>query len=174
MERRSLVAGVGINDADYVTQRRIDGRHWMCPVFAAWKRMINSGHAVHADWFRFSNFRHWMVRRKWQGKVLDRWLYGDGITYSPEHCCFLDRQSSTLAHGMNEHSDMGVDRPHGETLTRPYRVTFRKHIGYYQTYEQAREVWCNLARAEFKRLNSNRAHREAVDHLYAKIKTLSE
>jgi hypothetical protein len=115
-----------------------------------------------------------MVRRKWQDKVLDKWLYGDGTTYGPDKCCFLDRRSSVLVHGMNVESNMGVDMPHGETLTRPYRVTFRKHVGYFQTHEQAREAWCGLARSEFRQLNTNRAHREAVDRLYAKVKTVSK
>lgn len=173
--RRTLVAERGINDSNYTTQQLRDGKYWMCPYYSAWNRLIRSDSPVDTRWLRFSCFREWMVKKKWEGKVLDRWLYGDGNMYGPEVCCFLDRVSSQIANGLNAKETMGIDTSHGMTISNPYRVTVvGSHLGYFPDRDEARAAWCKAAVAEFKRRNTNRAHREAVDRLYDRTTSVSD
>lgn len=82
MKRRSnkLVAGVGVNDADYPIVRfgrGINGkrtREWICPFYKTWAAMLNRCYrlandkrynsykqtTVCDDWHTFSNFKSWM------------------------------------------------------------------------------------------------------------------
>lgn len=82
-----LVCGVGVNDANYFTQRfeswYVDGKRkrklvWSCPYYNRWKGVIRrcySGNAlktratyvgctVAKEWLTFSNFREWMVSQE--------------------------------------------------------------------------------------------------------------
>lgn len=116
MKTRKLVCGVGINDADYVTQKMgtfldADGKKkqrlvWICPFYRAWSSMLNrcysfktqercptyKGCSVSEEWLLFSNFRAWMVAQDWEGKQLDKDLLFEGNkVYSPETCVFVTR-----------------------------------------------------------------------------------
>jgi hypothetical protein len=115
--KQRLVYGVGINDADYVTQlyeeygyvggKQKRKRVWVCPFYQTWKSMIERGYSeryklkyatykdatVCEDWHRFSNFRAWMVRQAWEGNELDKdLLFPGNKVYSPETCVFVSRQ----------------------------------------------------------------------------------
>jgi hypothetical protein len=166
-----LVARRGINDADYATQCIKDNSYWRCPFYTAWVRMLRTGDPISEEWLKFTNFRRWMVRQKWEGKMLDRWLLGDGSGYSADNCCFLDRPCSNIARGLRfPNIKRGIDQPSGDS----YRVTVAgKHIGYYSTLEQARAVWRKLALAEIKRKNPSTKIRKAADDLYANTQGLS-
>lgn len=107
--RNRLICGVGINDADYVTQKnvRIDGKQkqlWICPYYRRWKDLITRCYSknyikfsaynecyVCDEWLIFSNFRIWMINQDWQGKQLDKdlFIHGNKI-YSPENCIFVN------------------------------------------------------------------------------------
>lgn len=170
----NVVAGRGINDADYTVQKIKDGRYWHCPFYTAWTRMLRSKSPVSAEWIKFSQFRRWMSVRKWEGKLLDRWLYGDGDTYAPDKCCFIDRYCSNLAKGLRSGKTVGIDSPHGMDCTNPYRVSLHgDHIGYFPTLRDARKAWCDEARTRLRKRISNKKHRDAVEKLYGySIKTL--
>lgn len=114
MKTRKLVCGVGINDADYVTQKNetigyVDGKRklklvWVCPYYRAWASMLNRcystktqeryptyrGCSVTDEWLTFSVFRNWMMTQDWEGKQLDKDLLIEGNkVYSPETCVFV-------------------------------------------------------------------------------------
>lgn len=116
MKIRKLVYGVGVNDADYVTQKwetigYSDGKQqqkliWICPYYSAWKSMIERcystkcqekyptyiGCSVSDEWLTFSNFKSWMEKQDWDGKQLDKDLLFEGNkVYSPETCIFVSR-----------------------------------------------------------------------------------
>ena len=104
---RNLVAGVGINDADYKTQEyaTINNKQvkiWICPFYQKWKSMLYRVYktrekeksyekcSVCDEWLTFSNFKSWMETQDWEGKQLDKdlLLLGNKV-YSPETCCFI-------------------------------------------------------------------------------------
>lgn len=115
-----LVHGVGINDADYVVQRRetieVNGVRkqrlvWECPYYRVWVSMLvrcysdkyqeryptYKGCTVSEEWKRFSNFRSWMVEQDWEDKQLDKDLLIEGNkVYSVDTCVFVTKVVNTF------------------------------------------------------------------------------
>lgn len=109
---RKGVAGVGINDANYVTGYADEnGKTVTCPYYATWAGMLERVYSkkfhlrspTYADctvedgWKTFSVFREWMTQQDWQGKALDKDLLVQGNKhYGPNTCLFVDRQVNSL------------------------------------------------------------------------------
>ena len=116
MKIRKLVHGVGVNDADYVVQRKettgyVNGKRkqklvWICPFYRAWTSMLERcysikfqernptyvGCSVSEEWLTFSVFKNWMEKQDWQDRQLDKDLLFEGNkVYSPETCVFVSR-----------------------------------------------------------------------------------
>jgi len=109
----TLVYGFGINDADYVVQRKetiyVNGVRkqrlvWVCPYYRAWKEMLRrcyspkyqdtrptyKGCSVSEEWLTFSNFKRWMESQDWKGLQSDKDLLFDGNkVYSDKTCVFV-------------------------------------------------------------------------------------
>ena len=138
--KRSLVCGVGFNDADYKTNKTgmVDGVRkiiWRCPYSVKWYAMIHRCYnsdikrkrpnynncSVCDEWLIFSNFKRWMEQQDWEGKHLDKDLLVDGNkTYSPETCIFIDHKTNAF---LNDHgSARGVW---------PIGVSFHKSKGKF-------------------------------------------
>lgn len=105
--KRSLICGVGVNDADYSISFKCGGVYRKCPFYAKWKAMIYRcysplenkrnpsyiGCTVSSEWLLFSNFKRWMESQDWQGKHLDKDLLSSGAKiYSPETCCLVSEE----------------------------------------------------------------------------------
>ena len=123
-----LVYGVGINDADYVVEKRetiiVNGvrkkrQVWICPYYRTWKSMLErcysnkyqerrptyKGCTVSEEWKTFSNFRAWMEKQDWEGKQLDKdLLMVDNKVYSAETCVFVTHSVNSFT------SDCGAAR----------------------------------------------------------------
>jgi len=111
--KTKLVFGVGINDADYVTQKwetiEVNGKRkqkmvWVCPYYRAWKNMLQrcysskyqekrptyEGCSVSKEWLTFSVYKSWMKKQDWKGLQLDKDLMFEGNkVYSAETCVFV-------------------------------------------------------------------------------------
>lgn len=159
--RRSLVQGVGINDADYYVVPRISGNTRLkCKYYEAWQGMLGRAYSktiikwnkiyedvtVCEEWLTFSNFKAWMVTQEWEGKQLDKDLLIEGNReYGPNACVFLsNRVNSFIQDSYDSRDGFCV----GVTLFRngKYRARMRnngivEHLGYFETYEQGREVY---------------------------------
>lgn len=122
---KKLIYGVGINDANYVVEKReelgyIDGKRkqklvWICPYYLAWRNMIKrcystklqeryptyKGCTVSDEWLTFSVFKSWMEKQDREGKHLDKDLLIKGNkTYSSATCVFVTRAVNNFA---NDH-----------------------------------------------------------------------
>lgn len=128
LEATRLVRGVGINDADYVTQKmetiEVNGKMkqrlvWVCPYYRVWDNMLRrcysikcqnnqptyKGCNVSEEWKRFSNFRAWMEKQDWEGKQLDKDLLSErNKVYSDKTCVFVTRVVNLFT------TDRGNDR----------------------------------------------------------------
>ena len=110
--QRKRVAGVGINDADYLTEYK----GVKCPYYRHWvnllqrcynlkvhaKRPSYAGCFVCDEWLVFSNFECWMKTQKWKGKHLDKDIIKPGNKeYSPGTCAFVSGALNCLltSHG---------------------------------------------------------------------------
>ena len=100
---RKLVYGAGINDVDYCTQPKIDGKQVMCPAYRAWKGMLQRAyskkyHAMYQtyvgvvvcnEWLNLSSFRNWWLANQVDGWQLDKDILSDDGVYSPNGCLFV-------------------------------------------------------------------------------------
>ncbi len=146
MKPKKLVYGVGINDADYVTQRFetigcADGKQkqklvWKCPYYSRWVDILKRCYSdkyqkrrptykdctVSDEWLTFSNFKTWMSTQDWQGKQIDKDLLVEGNkVYSPETCVFVSGMVNSFT------TDRGAAR--GEWLI---GVCWNKRDGKFQ------------------------------------------
>jgi hypothetical protein len=159
INRRKLVYGVGINDAEYMTTPRIKGKQVRCPYYQAWKNMLMRCYcekyqarypkykqcSVSSDWLRFSVFRAWMKKQDWQGKHLDKdILSGNQKIYSHESCVFVDSSINTffVSRDTDRHS-RGIVFDKSRNC---YKVQLSengkpKHIGRFKCAKQAQEEW---------------------------------
>ena len=111
-KRNKKLYGVGVNDADYVTQtnKEVNGKRiqvWMCPIYRTWTSMLARCYSekLHArlptykdctvcdEWLIFSNFKTWMEKQDWEGKHLDKDVLIEGNRiYSTNTCIFIDEK----------------------------------------------------------------------------------
>ena len=147
--KKKLVYGVGINDADYITQifedckfgRYACGRYkrimvWACPYYLRWRHMLTRCYSkkYHAkdnykvcyvceEWLTFSNFKAWMETQEWEGLQMDKdILFLGNKVYSPETCVFIS--------GMTNSFVLESDKARGEW---PLGVSFKKASGRFQS-----------------------------------------
>ncbi len=107
INRRSLICGVGINDANYKVLPRVNGGQLRCPFYQKWVSMIKrcyshklqakqpryKGCSVCDNWLIFSNFRAWMIKQDWEGNELDKDLIKKGNKiYSSEFCLMVSAE----------------------------------------------------------------------------------
>jgi hypothetical protein len=164
-----LVFGVGINDADYVTQRfekLKDGRNkkiWTCPFYQKWLSMLTRAYyekekqrhptyrncTTCEDWLYFSKFRSWMETQDWEDKQLDKdILFPGNKHYSPETCVFVSKTVNSFM--------IGTDVSRGEYLMGVYFYKQtgkfkaqcndpfthkRQALGYFTSEEDAHKAW---------------------------------
>ena len=161
---RKPLFGVGVNDAPYCQQPRIDGKAAICPAYLAWAAMLDRAysakyHAEHPtyswvkvcdEWHSFSNFMVWWLENQVDGWQLDKDLVGDGKLYSPDTCVFvpawlnsftLDSGSASGAYPIGVSFNKGAGRFHAQCGNPMSKK--REHIGYFNTPEEAHMAWLN-------------------------------
>lgn len=160
---RKPVFGVGVNDADYVTEKRINGKCVICPFYLSWRNMLQRCYSknyqerqptykdcsVCEEWLTFSKFKEWMDSQYWYMMQLDKDLLVKGNkVYSPETCIFISRQLNTFT---TESSAKRGEFPIGvyfnkknERLHSQCNNPFTKkeeHLGYFDCPNEAHEEW---------------------------------
>jgi len=157
LKRRKLLYGVGINDADYVTQPSKGVR---CPFYDKWHSMIRRCYSekslsryplyenvfVDENWWIFSNFKKWMEKQDWKGKVLDKDLIGDGQLYSEDTCLFIsNRVNSFIGEKMvGEFPGTSVKFNDGRVncvVSQIYGADSKLHLGVFPSQLQAHRAW---------------------------------
>lgn len=123
-----LVAGVGVNNADYPIVKfgnSINGernRVWICPFYKTWAAMLNRCYrknndkthnayrntTVDAEWLKFSNFKSWMETQDWVGKELDKDLLSDENRYSQDNCIFIPANVNAYISVEKSKSEFGL------------------------------------------------------------------
>lgn len=168
MKEKKLVYGVGINDADYqISEYAVfEGKRtqiWICPYYKKWNHMMERcyserrlvkfptyrGCSVTPQWHYFMNFRSWMDKQDWEGKVLDKdiLLPGNKI-YGPDTCVFVDESTNSFL--LENNANRG-EWPIGVSFhkyIRKYSATCNdvttgkyKALGYYENPEDAHRAW---------------------------------
>lgn len=158
--KRRLVAGVGINDADYIVTPTVNGEQDKCPFYVRWSGMIKRcydastqkrkpsyvGCSVCPEWHTFSNFKAWMEKQDWVGKELDKdILVAGNKIYSPETCAFVSKRTNTV---MELNLTRRGDYPLGVTKTQWGFCGMCRtlsgasiNLGTFDTPEEAHLAW---------------------------------
>lgn len=152
-----LVFGIGINDADYPTQRKLPA--WICPYYKTWKSMLGrcyydsekyrpyyNGVTVCEEWLTFSNFKAWMENQSWEDCQLDKDIILEGNKmYSPEFCCFVPRYINIL---LTDRQAARGDYPIGVSYKKncskfvaSIRDVTSKYLGLFDTPDEAHRAW---------------------------------
>ena len=109
--RKQLVYGIGINDANYSIRPVTNRKKTMCPFYSKWSNMLKRcyskkyqskkptyiGCIVAKEWHSFMTFRTWMIKQNWRGNEIDKDILklGNKI-YSPETCTFVPKKINML------------------------------------------------------------------------------
>ncbi len=111
LNKRSIIYGVGTNDADYQVYIKSDVVKIKCPYYQRWINMLKRcyskvslkerptyiGCSVCGEWLLFSNFKSWMITQDWKNKHLDKDIISKGNkVYSPEKCLFVSSEINSL------------------------------------------------------------------------------
>jgi len=167
--RKVLVQGVGINDADYPVNPRVDGKVVVCPYYRAWASLLARcySEAVHKaqptyvgcsvieEWLRFSTFRGWMETQIWRGLNLDKDIIVPGnMIYGPDTCAFVPGYVNVF---FNSHSLREKTLPLGVSymkktpdmineMNKPYAARLREYgkcklLGRYSDPLDAHKAW---------------------------------
>lgn len=152
--KKTLIYGIGINDANYPVSKRVDGKRIECKYYAKWRRMMQRSYdtafheknptykdvTVCKEWHSFMNFRAWMVKQNWENKELDKdILYPDNKVYSPVTCLFVSRMINNLVH-----TGKGVTWHKGN---KSFMVAVRskkkgqEFLGYFHDEDEAKKVY---------------------------------
>lgn len=156
LEQRKPVFGVGINDADYVTSPKINGKRVFCPFYKAWKSMLFRCYdesyrarnptyhdcTVFDGWLVLSEFKSWMKTQDWTGKCLDKDIIKPGNKmYHPDYCVFV----TTAINNLLSPSVKAGNLPRGvvvEVGCKTFRVSIykdgaRESLGNHKTIDEA-------------------------------------
>ena len=156
LSSRKPVYGIGINDSQYLTSHKINGKTNTCPYYKKWMSMFvrcysgnyptYDGCSVCDEWIYFSKFKSWMKSQDWTGKELDKDLkiIGNKI-YSPEACVFVNSHINSLM--LDNKKSRGV-YPVGVYLNKfsgkfmAYCAVNRKpkFLGYFKNVSEAAEA----------------------------------
>lgn len=163
-----MVAGVGVNDADYNVYEYgiVNGKKkaiWSCPFYVTWKSMLVRcyygkyqdmfptyiGCSVISEWHLFSTFKTWMQTQDWESKHLDKdILVKANKLYSPETCVFVDARVNTF---LAENNAVRGQQPIGVSFHKrdkkyvakccPIEKGKPRHLGYFDTAEETHAAW---------------------------------
>jgi hypothetical protein len=163
---KKLVAGVGLNDANYVVQKMgfIDGKahkEWTCPFYQRWVGMLNrcyrkgssnnrfyQGVTVCDDWLTFSNFRAWLEQQDYNNRIIEKDLmsvFTGKKEYSPENCVMVTHELNTFLmdrYRVRGEWPLGVSKYKRNGKFRATINTVKwKELGYFNTPEEAHKAW---------------------------------
>lgn len=107
---RGLICGIGVNDANYVTESIENGNRVRCVSYVSWKNMIERcyskkyhkirktyiGTTVCDEWLSFMEFRKWWLDNFVYGWHLDKDLLTDCREYSPDNCIYIPAWLNTF------------------------------------------------------------------------------
>ena len=159
--KNKLCYGVAINDADYDVHLNTPGGKVLCPFYQRWRGILRRVYdekylekyptyrevTVCEDWLTFSNFKNWMEKQDWEGKVLDKDILSKGRKiYSPETCAFVTVKTNAFLVNCSCEKVRGVSfiAKRGVYSAKCGGVWTKEILlGYHKTEQEAYNAWKN-------------------------------
>ena len=160
--KKKLVYGVGINDAEYTVQKRNkDGKMERCPYYVKWSSMMQRSYSeqynkkfgsykdveVCESWKTFSNFKKWMETKDWKDKELDKdIMITNNKIYSPSACIFIPKTinylfaDSAKARGKYPQG-VHIDKKNNKFISQINKYGKRTWIGRFNTIDEAEQAY---------------------------------
>jgi len=161
LANRSLIYGIGINDAPYKTRYRENDKYLRCPYYTAWCGMLTRcySHKYHLkqstyrnstvchEWLTFINFKLWMQTQPWENNALDKdIIQPNNQLYSPNTCCFIPQSLNNI---LGSHEKARGRYPQGVSFHRSNqkykaRISINNksvHLGLYKTIQEAETAY---------------------------------
>ena len=155
---RSLIYGIGVNDANYNVKIKKNNKSiWACPFYIKWHSMLSRCHSsylqkikptyigcsVTPEWHYFSKFCLWMENQNWKGMELDKDILVKGNqVYGPDTCCFIPKPINSLFGSGKKKNNL--DLPENISLTRnkkyKVQVKIRPNKRYIKTFSTLKEA----------------------------------
>lgn len=190
---KSLVYGVGINDADYMVTRykNINKKKqtiWRCPVYKAWVNMLRRCYSsslkkmyptykdasVCKEWHTFSNFREWMIAQDFQGKALDKdILFSGNKLYSPETCVFVSAKTNAIFSLIwRESKTFGCTFKKKTGMYEVIGCGYKKQItklGSFDSYESAQLAWKKFRNDQVMNLAREQTDKRVAEAIISRL-----
>lgn len=159
---KTLVYGVGINDADYKVRRTVDKKTIFCKYYQTWMNMLQrcysknfkDKHPTYSDcyvcdeWLVFTQFKAWMETQDYIGKHLDKDILICGNKkYSPDTCVFVAQNVNKFLLDSGASKGACMIGVHWNKHAGKYHASCRKpdskngHIGYFENELLAHLAW---------------------------------
>lgn len=185
LAKRKLVCGVGVNDADYITNAKIKGKVITCQFYRKWARMLERCYSIKnptyisctvcQDWLLFSNFKKWMVEQEWKDLELDKDIkIKDNNIYSPETCLFVPKALNLL---LNDSVNSRGQHPQGVYWNKrdkkfKAQITINGkqiHLGYFNTSQEASIAYQVARKSKIEKIIADNLYPTATKYLHQHI-----
>lgn len=163
LAKRKSILGVGINDATYITDTKIEGVRVTCKAYKSWMHMLTrvyskkylikqpsyTGVTVCDEWLIFSNFRKWWLDNYIDNYQLDKDILSmDSKVYSPDTCIYIPRwlncfiTNNLRGRGSSKIGTSWVeDSNKFKAQCNNPKTTTTEYLGLFDTEEEAHQVW---------------------------------
>jgi len=167
LSRRKPLYNLGINDSNYMTEIKKNGKRITCQYHNKWLQMFRRcysenimpayiGCAVADEWHSFMIFKSWMKTQDWEGKELDKDIIAIGNKiYSSETCVFVSKAINGMVASFKSHrgpSPLLVSKNRARFMAQCYINGKREHIGMFATPKEAGEAYKTAKSNEIKRV----------------------
>lgn len=145
---------LGINDADIITQKIVDGKRIFHPVYLKWRNMLrrcNVKHKNHRyydrvsvcdEWYYLSNFLSWVGDKDITGLCLDKDILGSGKIYSPPSCAFVTQECNQFFASVSKNGKYRIGVSKEARLENTFYSHYKgKYVGTFRTEIEAHMAW---------------------------------
>lgn len=162
--KSKLIYGIGINDsAEPVSWYTLNGKREMCKIYSKWVCILQRcysdyglsenptyrGVTICDDWKYFTKFKSWVQSQTWEDLDLDKdiLIHGNKV-YAPDLCVFVDQKVNNF---LTERKMTSNPYPTGvvflnhlnkfKAACHNVKTKQQKHIGLFETAEEAHLAW---------------------------------
>lgn len=154
--KKTKLYGWGINDSDYPTKYKIDGKYVICPYYARWISIVQRGYdpkekqrkptyidvTVCNEWQYFSVFREWLDQQPyWKELTIDKdILEPNNKIYCPKYCVLVPSylNKTIVIPSKRTELSFGVSKTKSGNFV---ALGLKQSLGTFKTELEAHAAW---------------------------------